>query len=277
MCLLTATALINAAPTCVGGKRASRYLCLRHAAPASADPAAAPAPAAAALSQWRRRTRPSAALIGCMAASRARCRERPWQPLGPAERSSEVGADRRVGAVTRHRRRLCSTPDIADPCEYPLTEVTQRSPRGHSEVTRRSLRGHSEVTQRSLRGHLEVTQMSPRGHTEFQRSHRVSEITQWSHRGHSQVTQGHSEVIQGHWGAEVTRPGRTVPRIVRGAPKGDREVRPPWDLKNTRFWGFPPLNYLNCNFEECVLKLFAMWENRGSLQHGNESTTNGLM
>ena len=46
---------------------------------------------------------------------------------------------------------------------------------------------------------------------------------------------------------------------VRGAPTGEGPV-PPWDLKNTMFSGFHPLNYVICFFEVCFLKLFAMWE-----------------
>ena len=34
----------------------------------------------------------------------------------------------------------------------------------------------------------------------------------------------------------------------------------PWDLKNTIFSGFLPLNYVIYIFEVCFLKLFAMWE-----------------
>ena len=40
----------------------------------------------------------------------------------------------------------------------------------------------------------------------------------------------------------------------------------PWDLKNTIFSGFLPLNYVICIFEVCFLKRFAMWEDWGSLQ-----------
>ena len=50
----------------------------------------------------------------------------------------------------------------------------------------------------------------------------------------------------------------------RDAPTG-RGARPPppCDLKTPDFEGFF-LNYEICNFAECVLKLFAMWEDRGS-------------
>ena len=48
-------------------------------------------------------------------------------------------------------------------------------------------------------------------------------------------------------------------RRNRGAPTGGR-VRPPWDLKNTIFSEFLPLNYVICIFEVCFLKFFAVWE-----------------
>ena len=43
--------------------------------------------------------------------------------------------------------------------------------------------------------------------------------------------------------------------VDRGAPKGRaRGARPsPWDLKNTIFSGFPPLNYVIYIFEVCFL------------------------
>ena len=44
------------------------------------------------------------------------------------------------------------------------------------------------------------------------------------------------------------------------------------DLKKTLFSGFLPLNYVICIFAACVLKLFAMREDRWSLQHGKELT-----
>ena len=48
---------------------------------------------------------------------------------------------------------------------------------------------------------------------------------------------------------ETKRQGRT-----QGEPP------PPWDLKNTIFAGFLPLNYVIYIFEVCFLMLFAMWE-----------------
>ena len=41
-------------------------------------------------------------------------------------------------------------------------------------------------------------------------------------------------------------------------------------MKNTIFGGFFPVKLRNLQLEACVLKLFAMWEDRGSLQHGKE-------
>ena len=55
--------------------------------------------------------------------------------------------------------------------------------------------------------------------------------------------------------------------VCRGAPTGGGRG-PPWDLKNTMFSGFLPLNYVIWIFEVCFLKLFAMWEDWGSLQYG---------
>ena len=45
---------------------------------------------------------------------------------------------------------------------------------------------------------------------------------------------------------------------THGGRGGARDL--PWDLKNTIFSGFPPLNYVICIFEICLFKLFAMWE-----------------
>ena len=47
----------------------------------------------------------------------------------------------------------------------------------------------------------------------------------------------------------------------RGAPEGRARgpPPPPWDLKNTIFSGFLPLNYVIYIFEVCFL-FFAMWE-----------------
>ena len=39
----------------------------------------------------------------------------------------------------------------------------------------------------------------------------------------------------------------------------------PWDLKNTRFSVFLPLNYVIFIFATRVLKVFALWKDRGSL------------
>ena len=59
---------------------------------------------------------------------------------------------------------------------------------------------------------------------------------------------------------------------IRGAPRGGSGGPTPFRPKNTRFWGFLPLNYVICNLADCVLKVFAMWDDRGSLQQGNEIT-----
>ena len=45
-----------------------------------------------------------------------------------------------------------------------------------------------------------------------------------------------------------------------GAPTGSEAPPPPWDLKNTIFSGFLPLNYVICIFQ-VFFKLFVMWEN----------------
>ena len=58
--------------------------------------------------------------------------------------------------------------------------------------------------------------------------------------------------------------------VDRGAPKG-RTQGPgpsPWDLPSTRFSGFILLNYIICIFAACVRNIFAMWEDRASLQYG---------
>ena len=56
----------------------------------------------------------------------------------------------------------------------------------------------------------------------------------------------------------------------RGAPRGvTRGASLPLRPKNTIFSGFLPLNYTIGIFAACVLKLFAMWKNRRSLQHGS--------
>ena len=47
----------------------------------------------------------------------------------------------------------------------------------------------------------------------------------------------------------------------------------PWDLKNTIFSVFLPLNYVIFVFTTRVLKLFAMWKDQGSLLHGKELTS----
>ena len=56
----------------------------------------------------------------------------------------------------------------------------------------------------------------------------------------------------------------------RGGPGGPGPS--PWDLLNTRFSGFLLLNYVLYNFAACVRMIFAMWEGRGSLQHGSVPT-----
>ena len=63
-----------------------------------------------------------------------------------------------------------------------------------------------------------------------------------------------------------------VGSALGAAPPPHVCLGPPWDLKNTRFSGFLTLNYVICIFPACFLKIFAMWENRGSwsLQHGSE-------
>ena len=55
-------------------------------------------------------------------------------------------------------------------------------------------------------------------------------------------------------------------------PGGGGGVWPPWDLKNTRFLSFLLLNYVIYSFAAYVLKLFAVWGDRGSVQHGKELT-----
>ena len=71
----------------------------------------------------------------------------------------------------------------------------------------------------------------------------------------------------------ATRTYGSVTGLPRGAPTGGGGGKGPSPLgpkQNSRFSGFLPLNYVICNFAACVLKLFAMYEDRGSLQHGKE-------
>ena len=67
-------------------------------------------------------------------------------------------------------------------------------------------------------------------------------------------------------------PSRSVPfrpgAHPRGGPGGRAAETSPWNLPGTRFSGFLPLNYVNCIFAACVRKIFAMWEDGRSLQHG---------
>ena len=55
-----------------------------------------------------------------------------------------------------------------------------------------------------------------------------------------------------------------------GGGGGDGSVS--CDKKTLDFVGYFRLNYVICNFAECALKLLAMWEDRGSIQHGKELT-----
>ena len=54
--------------------------------------------------------------------------------------------------------------------------------------------------------------------------------------------------------------------LLRGAPKGRARVPgpSPWSLHNTKFSVFLPLNTVIFVFATRVLKLFAMWKDRGS-------------
>ena len=60
------------------------------------------------------------------------------------------------------------------------------------------------------------------------------------------------------WSVVLYGQGRT-----QGEGPGDRAL--PLEAKNTRFPVFLWLNFVICVFPACVLKLFAMWKDRGSL------------
>ena len=48
-------------------------------------------------------------------------------------------------------------------------------------------------------------------------------------------------------------------------PKGFHSEPLPLEPKNIKFSRFLQLTYVNCNLQECVLKPFAVYEDRGSL------------
>ena len=68
---------------------------------------------------------------------------------------------------------------------------------------------------------------------------------------------------------------RTEPRVSQSGahPCGGEGPSPPWDLKNTIFSRFLPLNYAVLHFRVLFFKFFfSMWEDYGSLQDHKKLT-----